>query len=164
MSTAADLIERFGMVPHPEGGHYCELHRSTMAVTADDGSGRVRRAYTTIHFLLTGDEFSAWHRLSSDETWLHHEGCDVTIHQLHHDGTVTSHGIGRSAGAYQCTIPAHTWFAAAPVDPASFSFVSCVVGPGFEFADFELATRDQLRREFADRAGIAGWIDRFTRA
>lgn len=164
MTSATELVERFGMLPHPEGGFYCELHRSAVTVTADDGSGRVRRAYTTIHFLLPGGEFSAWHRLSSDETWLHHEGCDVAIHQLHGDGKVTSHEIGRTAGGYQCTIPAHTWFAAEPVDAASFGFVSCVVGPGFEFADFELATRAQLHREFADHPDAAAWIDRFTRA
>jgi hypothetical protein len=104
--------------------------------TAADGSGRVRRAHTSIHFLLQGEEFSAWHRLSSDETWLHHEGCEVEVHLLHDEGVVTSHVtsrvIGRDAGAYQCTIAAHTCFAAASVDTASYTFVSCVVGEWIE--------------------------------
>jgi uncharacterized protein len=70
---AAQLIERLGLQPHPEGGFFREVFRSEHAVTTDDGRG-ARAALTTIYFLLTRNTFSRWHRVRSDETWHLYEG------------------------------------------------------------------------------------------
>jgi predicted cupin superfamily sugar epimerase len=63
---AQALVRTLGLVPHPEGGHYGEVFRS--AVPVPTGRGQ-RSALTTIDFLLAKGEFSAWHRVRSDEVW-----------------------------------------------------------------------------------------------
>jgi predicted cupin superfamily sugar epimerase len=160
MPTAQELIARHGLQPHPEGGHYAEVHRAERRVAPVDEPAHVRRAYTTIHFLLEGHEYSAWHRVEADETWYFHEGDDLAIHEWHHDGSIVSHTVGRSCGRYQHTVLAGTWFAAEPIRSDGFAFVSCAVGPGFEFDDFTLMdahtartrlVRDERQRVLADR-------------
>jgi hypothetical protein len=141
------LIQRFGLQPHPEGGHYREMHRSPQRVHSPR-HGTMRHAYTSIYFLLPPGQFSAWHRITSDETWFHHAGGDVLILYFDAAGVLRTQAIGPTSSDMQFTIPANTWFAARPMDAKSYCFVSCVVGPGFEFADFELASRDVLRAEF----------------
>ena len=65
---AGELIRSLGLAPHPEGGHYREVFRSGRGVAPEDGRGR-RSALTTIDFLLVAGEYSAWHRVRSDEAW-----------------------------------------------------------------------------------------------
>ena len=73
------VIQKFNLSSHPEGGYFKEVHRSNVIVNSLAHGGQ-RSAYTSIYFLLPGDTFSAWHRISSDETWFFHSGCDVAIH------------------------------------------------------------------------------------
>ena len=147
MQDANLLIQRFGLQPHPEGGHYREMHRAPHRVHSPH-HGNTRHAYTSIYFLLTPGQYSAWHRITSDETWFHHAGGDVLILYFDTSGVLRTQTLGTTSGDMQFTIPANTWFAARLVDAKSYCFVSCVVGPGFEFADFELASRHALRGEF----------------
>ena len=66
-----------------------------------------------------------------------------------------------SKGKFRAVVvPAGTWFAAAVNRPGSFSLVGCTVAPGFEFADFELAERQDLIRRFPAHQSL---IERFTR-
>ena len=64
----------------------------------------------------------------------------------------------------QATIPAHTWFAAKPLNENAFCLVSCAVAPGFEFVDFEIARREDLSKEFGGSAENAQIIEALTRA
>ncbi|HUR94398.1 MAG TPA: cupin domain-containing protein, partial [Gemmatimonadales bacterium] len=75
---AAELIDRLGMRPHPEGGHFCEVYRSTSTVAPDD-SRPPRAAVTTIYFLLQSGEHSALHRVLSDEVWHFYEGDSLEL-------------------------------------------------------------------------------------
>ena len=50
----------------------------------------------------------------------------------------------------QAVIPAHTWFGARVEEPDSFTLIGCTVAPGFDFADFELARREDLLRLHPD--------------
>ena len=145
---AGSLIEQLGLKPHPEGGFYLETHRAQMQVQSP-AHNEARSAYTSIYFLLDGQDYSAWHRISCDESWFFHAGCDLEIFTLvadpnHESNAISIQTVGMTTGRFQVTIPNGQWFAAKPVDPDSFSFVSCVVGPGFEFKDFELASRHRL--------------------
>ena len=72
-SRAAELIARLEMIPHPEGGHFCEVFRSSSIVRPDDARPP-RAALTTIYFLLQSGEYSALHRVLSDEVWHFYEG------------------------------------------------------------------------------------------
>jgi predicted cupin superfamily sugar epimerase len=49
---------------------------------------------------------------------------------------------------FQVTVPAGTWFAAKPVRADAFCLVSCVVGPAFTFAEFEMGQRQTLLDTF----------------
>lgn len=148
---AALLVERLGLTPHPEGGYYRENYRAPARVHSG-ALGSERSAFTSIHFLLAGDHYSAWHRVKSDESWFFHAGGDLAIYSLVPDASNPSAGIklqtqiiGASCGCFELTVPANRWFAAKPVEPDSHALVSCVVAPGFEFEDFELAKHEDLR-------------------
>ena len=126
--------------PHPEGGWYAETYRH--AADTETPAGR-RSLATAIHFLLLPGESSAWHRVASDELWFHHRGGPLRL-WLGGDGdepgSPTEELLGPDVAhgqRPQLLVPAGHWQAARPVDEAVL--VSCVVVPGFDFADFTLA-------------------------
>lgn len=154
---ALRLIQRLGLRPHPEGGYFTETYRSEEGVIC---GGRHRRAITTIHYLLAGDEFSAFHRLRSDEIWHHYAGGSVAIDTIGPNGRHQELVIG-DGKCWQAAIAHDTWFAAHLRDSDSYVLVGCDVAPGFEFEDFEIGSRAYLLREFPDSAAL---IERWTRA
>jgi uncharacterized protein len=132
----ADVLD---LEPHPEGGWYRRTWTSSDRVTTADG--RERPTATSILFLLPAGECSTWHRVASHEIWLAHRGSvvlqlggvgdDVVPGEIQTLGTDVAHGelaqLVVTAGVWQRTLPS-------PVD----ALVSCVVSPGFEFADLEI--------------------------
>jgi hypothetical protein len=156
--TAA-IVAALGLAPHPEGGWYREIHRSPVMVATPRGP---RAASTSIHFLLAPGDFSAWHRVASDEVWAWHAGDPVDLHVLDLSGHRVVR-LGGDVGAGQAPIfvvPAGVWQAAAPVGPRH-ALCGCVVAPGFDFADFAMADRTALA---ADWPAAAAVVCRFTRA
>ena len=162
VSEKQRLIEQHGLVPHPEGGFYAEVHRAKRRVQAVSESPE-RSAYTSIHYLLAGDDFSAWHRIQSDETWFFHSGCDLVIYSFAENGQLQAQRLGVESGCFQLTIAARTWFAAQPARADSCSFVSCVVAPGFEFEDFDLGSRPLLLEAYGHSPENRAKIEAFTR-
>src|SRR6266704_2031547 len=75
---ARELHNTLGMRPHPEGGHYVELFRSSQRIQVLDRKVE-RSALTAIYFLLAAGEFSRWHRVVSDEIWHYHEGDTIEL-------------------------------------------------------------------------------------
>jgi predicted cupin superfamily sugar epimerase len=155
---AVALIETLQLAPHPEGGHYREIHRSTTGVSPDDGRG-ARAALTVIYFLLVDGEISRLHRVMSDETWHFHEGGVLELIVVEDAGPMRTFGLGpcsESTGPVHA-VPAGAWQAARTAGP--FTLVSCSVGPGFEFDDFEmmrdLPEASELCRR---RPELAAWI------
>jgi uncharacterized protein len=137
---AAELIETLRLERHPEGGWFTESHRSSERVTPVDGRGE-RAALTTIFFLLAAGEASRWHRVRSDEVWHLYEGGPLELLEMDEQGaTLTRHRldtVGAADGALPVrTIPAHHWQAARPL--GDYVLLGCTVGPGFEFADFDM--------------------------
>src|SRR3970040_204526 len=84
-SRAAELIRTLALRPHPEGGHYGEVFRSSRRVRALDRDVD-RAALTTIYFLLTAGEHSRWHRVRADEAWHWCEGDPLELLRLAHPG------------------------------------------------------------------------------
>jgi predicted cupin superfamily sugar epimerase len=131
------LAVRLDLEPHPEGGWYRQTWASPESVRLADG--RVRPTATLIYFLLPAGESSAWHRVRSDEIWLAHSGT-VTV-QL--GGAGDAPDEARAAEVVvgpespQGLVPAGMWQRTLPSD--ADALVSCLVSPGFDFADFELA-------------------------
>ena len=125
---ARELIETLGLAPHPEGGWYRQVYRSEEKVTRQRDAAE-RSALTTIYFLLVEGTYSAWHRVASDEAWHFYEGDPLEL--LTRDAVTRLDATNRVH-----VIPAGTWQAARPL--GAYTLVGCTVGPGFDFADFEM--------------------------
>lgn len=132
--TAARIIARLNLAPHPEGGWY----RQTWRADAPEGA---RPGGTAIHFLLEAHQRSHWHRVDAAELWLWHAGAPIALSlaaQAHEEPRVHRLGADVLAGETpQVLVPAGYWQAAEP--SGGWALVSCVVVPGFSFSGFELA-------------------------
>lgn len=145
-------ISELGLLPHPEGGFYKETYRSI------DKIGN-RNRMTSIYFLITSNNISRFHRIKSDEIWHFHDGWALSVHTL---DEVKGHqiqkvGLDLSKGEKpHFLVPANTIFGSSLDAENAYSLVSCVVLPGFDFADFELFTENYLLEFFPDCAEIIG--------
>jgi predicted cupin superfamily sugar epimerase len=158
-TTAAYWRETLQLTQHVEGGSFRETYRAPFVLQQPEG----RAASTGIYFLLEDGEFSAFHRIASDEMWHFYEGVTLHIYEIKTDGTLQVHRLGRdySQGEQlQLVIPAGSWFASCVEETAGFALVGCTVAPGFDFADFELADRAELAKLFPQHAGLIGLLTR----
>ncbi len=164
--TAKELIQHLGLEEHPEGGYYRETYRSTetIPVTALEGYAGERNYSTAIYFLLTSENYSAFHRVRQDELWHFHQGSPIELHMISPEGEHNKVIIGNNviAGEQpQMTVPGGYWFAAHVIEENGHSLVSCTVAPGFNFNDFELAERQLLTEQFPQHKTL---ISSFTRS
>ena len=136
-----DLIKQLSLTAHPEGGYFSETYRSKITIPGID-----RQLMTSIYFLLTSDNVSKFHRIKSDELWFFYGGSSLIVHTLDENGhTETKVGMNFPLGEVpQLLVPKDTIFGSSVSEENSYSLVSCVVAPGFDFADFELFTADEL--------------------
>lgn len=136
------LVANLRLEPHPEGGYYRETWRSPLTLPRDvlpNGYGGDRAAGTLILYLLPSGSRSRLHRVRSDELWLFHGGDPLQLTVRSDRQHPITHILGPE-DLYQVLVPAGYWQEAEPlVGPAGYSLVGCVVVPGFEFSDFELA-------------------------
>jgi predicted cupin superfamily sugar epimerase len=152
--------------PHPEGGYFRQTYRANL-VLAKESLPReftgARAASTAIYFLLEGDNFSAFHRLLSDELWHFYVGSALVVHVIDEHGRYSEVLLGNDPDrgeAWQAVVKAGCWFASEVRDRKSFALVGCTVAPGFEFADFEMAKREELVKDYPQHRRV---IDRLTR-
>jgi uncharacterized protein len=165
-AAGRQLIDRLELLPHPEGGYYRETYRSKGLIpqSALEGFEGDRNFSTAIYFMLTSESFSALHRIKQDEVWHFYTGSPLHVHVIDAKGNYTKNlvGINISNGEVpQLVVKAGDWFGASVADRNSFSLVGCTVAPGFDFKDFEMGTREQLKALFPQHAEI---IQRLTRA
>ncbi|HMP77084.1 MAG TPA: cupin domain-containing protein [Kiritimatiellia bacterium] len=149
--NAVELIRQLDLQPHPEGGWFRETYRSGESVDAAGLPARYgapRALSTAIYFLLEAGQFSAFHRLRSDEAWFHHAGGTLDVWRIDPQGILHIEQLGPDAGRWQLVIPRGDWFAARPAADAPFVLIGCTVAPGFDFADFELAEPAALADQF----------------
>ena len=153
-------IRSLELAAHPEGGHYRETYRcaETVSVSALPARFPGDRCFaTSIYYLLESGEVSTLHRIRSDEIWYHHDGAPVIIHVFAPGGGYRALKLGRDieAGeAPQAVVSAGCWFGAMLEGADTFCLAGCSVAPGFDFADFELASRDVLLEEFPEQQEI----------
>lgn len=164
---ARHWIENLKLQPHPEGGYYRETYRAplTLPQSALPHHSGDRAACTAIYFLLAGAQFSAFHRIRSDEMWHFYAGSGLIVHvitaggeyQQLHLGSHTEHGE-----QFQAVVPAGCWFGSSLRDTRDdrYALVGCTVAPGFDFADFEMAKRSELLAQFPQHRAL---IERLTR-
>jgi predicted cupin superfamily sugar epimerase len=136
-----ELIERFGLGPHPEGGWYRETYRSARTLP-----GTERSVCTAMLYLLTAGQRSRLHRIDADELWHFHQGDPLQIIELVPGAPARIQLL--SAERPQAIVPAHTWFGAMPAPRSRWTLCGCTVSPGFEFSAFELGDTTRLLAEF----------------
>jgi len=150
MLSAKQLINQYNLQPHPEGGWYKETYRSAESIPANALPDRFLgdRAFSTaIYFLLEQQNFSAFHKIKSDECWHFYAGDPLLIYVINQDGKLNIIHLGNEAEKgqlFQYVVPANCWFASTPADGSKFCFVGCTVSPAFDFKDFELADVSKL--------------------
>jgi len=162
-TRAEELIELLQLEKHIEGGWFRETYRSTSNIQNSENINRT--ATTLIHFMMTAGNFSAWHRLTSDEVWHFYEGHPILIHTLTPSGQLSTITLGdkrvNPQYQYQAIIEKDTWFAAEVMNNSPYALCGCQVSPGFEYEDFELAERADLEAQFPQHAEM---IRKFTRS
>ena len=173
-------IGKLGLEVHPEGGYFRQTYKSELTIVPEaserahgvaKGAARMRQpglhgarsASTGIYFLLEGEDFSAFHRLRSDEMWHFYMGSPLVVHVLDAAGEYSSILLGGDAEAgqvFQAVVRAGCWFAAElaqnphfsqnplEMNHPSYALVGCTVAPGFEFDDFEMARREELEAKY----------------
>jgi len=153
---ALRLVAQLELKPHPEGGYFAETFRSGIGVVAPWAT---RSALTSIYYLLSAANFSAFHSVRSDEIWHHYRGAPVAIEVIDADGCHQQVVIG-DPNRWQAAIGAGSWFAAHVRDPNAYALVGCDVAPGFAFEDFRLGTREELTTSFPQHRAL---VERWTR-
>jgi len=164
--TIAKIIDALELQPHPEGGFYKETYRSQGEIHPEslDASYTGSRNYgTAIYFLLTSNNFSAFHRIKQDEIWHFYQGAPIKIHVINPQGDYHCQVVGthlEAGEAPQFVVEGGYWFAAEVATKNAYSLVGCTVSPGFSFEDFEMPSRESLIHLFPQHKAI---ITQFTR-
>lgn len=169
--VAKRLIERLKMERIPQEGPWFAL----TYVSADSLDGKTlppryrggdRRAGTAIYALETVEDFSALHRLQTDEIWHFYGGDPLEMLLLYPDGhgEIVILGADVLAGQHpQFVAPRGVWQGSRPLGkgPDAYSFFGDTLAPGFDYGDFEIGYRDELQKQYPQ---FAAQIERLTRA
>ncbi|MDO9298040.1 cupin domain-containing protein [Bradyrhizobium sp.] len=136
LPSAAEIIARLELKPHPEGGHYRETFRDSRT----DAGGR--SLSTAIYFLLARGERSHWHRIDAVEMWHYYAGDALRLRMADESGQrAVTLGPDLAAGDVpQAIVPSRAWQSAEST--GDWTLVGCTVAPGFDFATFEMAAPD----------------------
>jgi len=160
MMTAQDIIKLFDLKPLPEeGGYYKEVYRANGKIPHNvlkSHSGD--RSYSTaIYYLITPTEFSGFHRVCSDEIFHFYMGDTVEMVQITSKGELKRVLIGNNLSSDtqpQVIVPADVWQGTRLVDGGTWALLGCTVAPGFEFADFEGGSFEELLHLFPQHEKI----------
>ncbi|HID38000.1 MAG TPA: cupin domain-containing protein [Calditrichaeota bacterium] len=147
-------IRKLNLQKHPEGGYFKETYRSAEIIRREHLPRRFQGDHcfsTAIYYLLPGNEFSAFHRIRSDELWHFYYGSPIILYSIDQEGMLFKIKLGpnlEKGQLFQARIRAGNWFAARVLDTESYALVGCTVAPGFEYEDFELGKRQTLLQLF----------------
>ena len=152
-----DWINILKLEKHIEGGYFSVFYQADTLVQIKN-SNIIRKAGTSIYFLLEKQDISTWHKLTSDEIWHFYDGTALMIHTIDQNGTYEKHILGNAKllnnATYQVLIKSNTWFAAEVINKSSYALVGCTVCPGFEYQDFMLGNLDDLIQQFPQHKNI----------
>jgi predicted cupin superfamily sugar epimerase len=154
MPSAEIYIKELELLAHPEGGWYREAYRGETVLRADalpNTFGGDRNVSTAIYYLLEAGQSSHLHRIKSDEIWHFYAGEGLEVDCILADGSFKRIELGPDIAKgqqFQAVVPAGAWFGARPLPGSTFALAGCTVAPGFDFADFEMAKREDLLAQF----------------
>ena len=152
------LKERLDLSELPgEGGYYKETYRSDKTITLPSETDGERSISTSIYYLLDGTQFSAFHRLKSDEIWHFYIGSSITLYIINKMENLSEVKLGSNiekGELFQIQVTAESWFAATVNDISSYALIGCTVSPGFDYLDFELGDRKKLIERYPQHRSI----------
>ncbi|MEW6378756.1 MAG: cupin domain-containing protein [bacterium] len=134
-----------------------------------------RPVSTAIYYLLSADEFSAFHSLKSDEMWHFYSGAALAIHIIDNTGKYSQVRLGSDyerGEVFQAVVEAGCWFGAAidsggatgssraAASGTDYTLVGCTVAPGFDFIDFRLGDRRELIERYPEHTAIIEKLSR----
>lgn len=155
MKDKSIWIDHYKMSGHEEGGFFYQVLKSDQTIQLE--GQKPRALYTSIYFLLTSNNPSRFHRLTADEVWYCHYGSPLTVHMITAEGDYQQVTLGtdvKQGQVLQAVVPKGTIFGSTVEDADSYSLVSCMVSPGFEYDDFELFKRADLLNQYPAYADI----------
>jgi predicted cupin superfamily sugar epimerase len=158
--TAEYWINKLQLAAHIEGGAFREIYRSPVLAPLSalpGGFNGDRNFCTSIYFLLQQHQFSAFHKIKSDEVWHFYYGDALIVYEIDQQGRLVEHRLGcdpENNETFQCVIPAGNWFASRLAPGGDYALVGCTVSPGFDFADFELAKQRELLAAYPRHASL----------
>jgi uncharacterized protein len=150
MESAKYWIEKLQLEKHPEGGWFKEIYRSAEVISASAlpaGFLGSRNISTSIYYLLEGDDFSAVHRIKSDEIWHFYNGTSAIEVISIEKGKIKKQFCGNRPDEnqqLQVVVPKNNWFAAQLANKEGYALVGCTVSPGFDFKDFEMSNQELI--------------------
>src|ERR1017187_1510311 len=154
--NAEFFIHHLQLKSHPEGGCYRETYRAAGMVAGNAlpaGFAGARSFSSSIYYLLEKGDRSVFHKIKSDECWHFYSGQTLLIHMIDAVGHYSSTRLGDDLEAgetFQFVVPANIWFASEPASDSLFCLAGCTVAPGFDFADFEIASKQELLSKFPE--------------
>ncbi len=160
-------IEKLSLEPHPEGGYFRVTYAAELALSKESLPSQYkgsRPASTAIYFLLDSENFSAFHRIQSDELWHFYAGDPLVVHVIDQSGKLSEILLGSDVEAgqvFQSSVKAGCWFASELKPGGSFGLVGCTVAPGFDFDDFELGKQEDLQQIYPQHKKL---IEKLTRS
>ncbi len=149
MKDANYWIEKLGMIPHPEGGYYYSSYTSEQSMFRHDIAGvssSERKLWSSIYLMLTEDDFTAFHRVRSEEVWYYHYGSSVKIYMISPEGELTTAVLGldiENGEKMQVRVP-KSHIMAAERTSEECSMIGIMVSPGFDFDDIKIYDCDEL--------------------
>jgi predicted cupin superfamily sugar epimerase len=151
--TAGEIKAHLRLEPHPvEGGFFRRTYTSSLTVDLDKGQ---RAMGTAIYYLLEPGTFSEMHVLSSDELFHFYLGDPVEMLQLWPDGSSRIVVLGPDLAAGQQVkhlVPAGVWQGTRLIGDGKVALLGCSVVPGFDYADYENASYEELAARWPDMA------------
>ena len=150
MARAEELIRKYSLERHPEGGWFAEVYTSLFA--------HDKRAFMgSIYFLLEGEDISHFHQIDCEEIWYYHEGCGLKITMLFPDDPQRCEEYLlcpdiQAGGKAMVVIPRGAVFAAENLQKDSYTFMSCATSPAFRYEGFRLVQKEEILRLFPEHA------------
>jgi len=164
--SARFWIDHLQLTHHIEGGSFREVYRSSIIAepsSLPSAFNGPRNFCTSIYFLLEQGQFSAFHKIHSDETWHFYTGHSLLIYEINEQGNLLTHRLGKNPAkgeSFQCVIKAGNWFASVVEEGGIYALVGCTVSPGFDFNDFELADRTALSNQYPQYSSLIHQLTR----
>lgn len=153
---ASYWVQKLHLTPHPEGGYYKEIYRDPNYIHQNADFDDKRNISTAIYYLLEQGDFSCFHRIKSDELWHHYEGGAINIYYLKGHEIIRLQ-LGKDLDKGQSPmhiVPKNTWFASEPAEGTDYALMGCTVAPGFDFADFEMASETDFQHPPLRTSGL----------